>query len=156
MNLTAAWVQGIGVWVSILIIGVSLWILWVQIRELRRSIQSSTYQNIYQMILTIDRYFIENVDIKPYFYHGKKVSCEPLKERLLSTAEMLLDCFDNVYHQKECMPPHTFDAFSTFMREIHQNSPILQEVLSQREHWYPEGFIKHLRGFKEIETVGIQ
>lgn len=145
MDIAADWVQAIGVWVSAFIIVASLWVLWIQIRELRRSIQSSTYQNIYQMILDIDKHFVENTDAKPYFYYGRKVDNESLREKLLSTAEMLLDCFDNVYHQKECMPPHTFDAFSAYMREIYQNSPVLQELLSKRERWYPKEFIEHLK-----------
>lgn len=145
MNFAVDWVQAVGVWISAIIVGVSLWILWIQIRELRRSIQSSTYQNIYHMIIGIDKYFIENTDVKPYFYYGRKVDNEQLREPLLSTAEMLLDCFDNVYHQKDCMPPHTFDAFDAFMKEIYQNSPVLQELLTKRERWYPREFIEHLR-----------
>jgi hypothetical protein len=132
---------------TLIIVVVSLWFLWIQIRELRRSIQSSTYQNIYQMIVEIDRYFIENRDIKPYFYYNKEAdSGQPhLREKLLSIAEMLIDCFDNIYHQKDCMPPSTFDPFSAFMKEIYQDSPILRELLSKREYWYPKRFVDHLK-----------
>ena len=156
MNITADWVQAIGVWVSILIIAVSVWFLWIQIRELRQSIECSTYQSVYQMILDIDKYFIENADLRPYFYYGKEMDNKNqthMKEKLISTAEMLIDCFDNVYHQKNSMPSHTFDAFSAFMREIYQNSPVLREVLSMREHWYPRRFVEHLRNISRISTT---
>ena len=103
------------------------------------------------MIIEIDRYFVENRDVKPYFYYGKKVNGEQphIREKLLSIAEMLIDCFDNIYHQKDCMPPSTFDPFSAFMREIYQNSPILQELLSKREYWYPKKFTDHLKNSRK-------
>lgn len=120
-----------------------------QLFLLRRSIRSSTYQNVYQMMINIDNFFIENPDLKPYFYEGQIMEeREGLNyTKLLSVAEMLIDYFDNVYHQKDCMPRRTFEGFSEFMKDMYRSSPVLQEFLSQRKHWYPQKFIEYLKGY---------
>jgi len=115
-------VGSIGIWFS----GVTLWFVWIQIRDAKRGIKSSTYQNVAQGMIDIDKIFIEKPELKPYFY-SKKASAqgELIYPRLLSAAEMFLDFFDNVYHQKSCMPIETFDGYTAFMRDIYKCSPVL-------------------------------
>ena len=148
MSISADWVEAIGTWVAAIVIVGSLWFLWLQIRDLRRSIRSSTYQNVYQLMIDIDRFFVENPNLKQYFYDGKELDTteQVNREKLFSIAEMLVDYFDNVYYQQDCLPANTFDAFIAFMRDIYRNSPVLREFLSSREHWYPKKFVEDLRG----------
>ena len=120
--------------------------LWLQVRDVSRGIAGSTYQNIYDQMMEIDRFFIEHPELKPYFYpdaRGKKI--EVNSDQLHSTVEMLVDYFDNVYHQQNSMPPHTFWGFSQFMRRVYQHSDVMQIFVREREEWYPADFVKHLR-----------
>src|SRR5438128_1020733 len=85
---------------TLLISVVSVGLVLYQIRKLIESIQSQTYQRVYELMINIDRFFIDNPKLKPYFYPGTNIeSEEPAeKEKLLSVAEMMMDYFDNVYH----------------------------------------------------------
>ena len=153
MNICADWVAAIATCVSAIAVVVALCFIWIQTRNLRRSIQSSTYQNVYQTMIDVDRFFAENPNLKPYFYGGKQVDTKEQvnRERLFSIAEMLADYFDNVYHQEACMPPQTFAGFSKFMRDTYQNSPVLREFLSERKDWYSKKFIEHLQGISKTQ-----
>lgn len=47
--------------------------------------------------MALDRVFIENPDLRPYFYEGEPIpDDEPLRGRVLSTAELIVDLVDTV------------------------------------------------------------
>ena|SRR2546423_3462572 len=125
--------------------------LILEVRHLKKSIHSSTYQRIYEQMINIDRFFIRRPTLKPYFYDRKEVETNNPAElnELFSIAEMLIDYFDSVYHQQDCMPEDTFPQFSAFMRDLCSNSPLLKDFLNERKEWYPEDFLKHLREDKK-------
>jgi hypothetical protein len=138
---------------SILSIGVSAIsavLIVVQIYNLTRSIHGQTYQRIYELMIGIDRFFIDHPELKGYFYPDAEVRKEVTVERdkLFSAAEMLIDYFDNVYHQKGSMPPGTFEGFLAYMCSIYQHSGVLRQYLdlSGRKSWYPKEFLDHLEG----------
>jgi hypothetical protein len=124
-------------------------VIW-QIRNLIRSIHTQTYQRVYELMIEIDKFFIDNPTLKPYFYPDTDIKADETveKEKLLSIAEMMMDYFDNVYHQRGCMPRHTFSGFREFMRNVFTNSQIIREYLamSGREQWSPEDFIDCIKG----------
>jgi hypothetical protein len=80
----------------------SILALIVQIRDLKKSIQSSTYQHVYERMIEIDLYFIQHPEDKLYIYGDKSIETDnPVeKARLFSLAEMMVDYFDSVYHQE--------------------------------------------------------
>jgi hypothetical protein len=144
--------KAISPWVPVLQLSVaivSVALVLYQIKNLVASIHSQTYQRIYELMIQIDRFFIENPTIKPYFYPSANIVPEDVeREKLLSVSEMMIDYFDSVYHQRVCMPPRTFDGFKEYMQSIFRNSEILQEYLkiSGREKWYPKDFLACIRG----------
>jgi hypothetical protein len=134
---------------SLLVSVVSVMLVLYQIQNLVKSIHSQTYQRIYELMIQIDRFFIDNPKLKPYFYPNTSITLENVeKEKLLSVSEMMMDYFDNVYHQRACMPSHTFDGFREYMQSVFRSSEILRDylALSGREQWYPEDFLACMKG----------
>ena len=117
-----------------------------EVRHLKSSVQSSTYQRIYEQMITIDRFFIENPSLKPYFYGSETPTTKnPIElEKVASIAEMMIDYFDSVYHQQDCMPEDTFPQFLRFMKDTCTASPVLKQFIHCRRDWYPEKFWQHL------------
>lgn len=143
------WVQVIG---PILTLVVVTW----QFTSLRKSIYSSTYQRVYELMIAIDRFFIEHKELKPFIYPEAKGNKGEIDEsgndpdkisrdQLDSTIEMMVDYFDNVYNQRKAMPRRTFKGFSQFMREVYSHSEELQLFLKGKEERYPSKFVDHIR-----------
>ena len=117
-----------------------------EVRHLRSSVQSSTYQRIYEQMITIDRFFIENPSLKLYFYGSDPpTSKNPIElEKMASVAEMMIDYFDSVYHQQDCMPDGTFPQFLRFMKDTCTTSQVFRQFVHCRRDWYPEKFRQDL------------
>jgi hypothetical protein len=116
----------------------------IELRHLKKSIHSSTYQRVYEQMIRIDKFFIDNPSFKPYFYGSKEPTTKnPLElDKLASISEMMVDYFDSVYHQKDCMPEGTFPEFLTYMQDLSKKSPLLKAFLENRKTWYPSTFRK--------------
>lgn len=145
-NIVGPWIPILSLLISI----ISVILLIYNIRNLVKSIRSQTYQRVYELMIQIDKFFIENPKLKPYFYPDTNIDIEESveKEKLHSISEMMMDYFDNVYHQKACMPPNTFCGFRVYMQKIFRNSQALHDYLaiSGREKWYPKDFLECIRG----------
>ena len=117
-----------------------------EVRHLKASVQSSTYQRIYEQMIAIDRFFIDNPTLKPYIYGSESPATKnPIEvDKLDSVAEMMIDYFDSVYHQQECMPENTFPQFLRFMKDTCTTSPLLKQFLRCRRDWYPQKFREDL------------
>lgn len=154
----------LSLWVQIVSAAVALLVFLIGIYQLYKvvqSIKSQTYQNIYELMISIDKFFIENPKFREIVY-GPPPGEEPRfgKQSLYSevdgmsvasVAEMVIDYFDNVYHQRKVMPSETFEPFSKFMRHAYSESPVLQRFLEDNWRWYPPKFRCHLEGRNDCE-----
>ena len=147
-------VKTIAAWAPIGSLVVAMLLGFFQLRKLVQSIQSQTYQRVYETMISLDRFFMENPALKRYVYGPAPEDnvITPTKEvdgkNLFSVAEMVVDYFDNVFHQRKCMPRGTFLPFCKFMRRTCRESELIKEFLKQRGDWYPLDFRAHLAGRK--------
>lgn len=147
------WVGAIATCVGAIGTIVSLIFLYRQIKGLKRTIEnseSSSYLSMLELMVTIDRFFIEKPELKPYFYGNKEVDAkDPVeKDRLESVAEMIMDFFEAVYHQQGSLPAATVAAYESYMRKIYNHSPVLKDFLGKNE-WgqlYPQQFVRAVTG----------
>lgn len=138
----ANWLSATGSWFSGIAVALSVFFLWKQLRGLRYSIESSSYHQVQNLMIDIDRFFINNIEIVKYFRNNiDVVGSDENRQKLLLIAEMLIDHFDNVYHQRGTLPHGTYDGFVAYMQETYKNSPIVRHFISQRKSWYNPDFI---------------
>lgn len=120
-----------------------------QIKDVKSSILSSTYQSIYEQIVDLDKFFFQYPEYKEYFYRNRKDLPEKSEERekLLSISEILIDTFQSIYFQRDCVRKNAFDAQSIWMGDIYNNSPILREYVDVTESnkWYADEFFIFLK-----------
>jgi hypothetical protein len=146
----ANWVEAIGTWFSGILVAGSLIFIWIQTSHLREQtigIRQSTYQKIYDTWFEVDKLFIDRPKLRPFFYEGTELAKanDEMRPELDAIAQMILDCFDNVYHQREFMPPDTFKAWSTFLKDMYRKSPYLIDFLDRNWPWYPATLVEHLK-----------
>ncbi len=152
LSLYADWVGAIATAVGAVGTIISLIFLYSQLKDIKSSVRSSTYLNLYEQMIEIDKFFYEHPEWRPYFYDGKRAARMGEKEvsSLNSVAEMMIDFFDMAYHQKACMPPETIEGFENYMNCIFQKSPVMKNfIVGERATFYPKQFISELRGVQQ-------
>jgi hypothetical protein len=122
-------------WVSAIAAIVTAVIVFVQIQDLRRTVQNQTSQAVYSEMLSLDRFFFQNCEFREYFYEGQEPPADK-KAQARIVAKLLCDLADYVCLQKKTMAPDTFKEWQTYMRFLSDKSPILQDAIVQRQTWY--------------------
>ena len=148
------WVVAIGTSVTAL---VGIETLYFVVRELchfgEHIRSASSTNNIYTQMIDIDKLFVENPDLKLYFYSNKCLEDnirERDREQLFSVTEILVDYFDNVFQQKKAIGYSTFKSKGTYMRYFYKKSYILMKYIEHHVDWYQKGFIKYIRGEEDV------
>jgi hypothetical protein len=62
------------------------------------------------------------------------------------TAEMLLDCFTNVYRQFQHMAFDGFEQYGRFMQVMYRDQPCFRRWADEHSAWLDGAFVEHLRG----------
>src|SRR5690606_33337939 len=80
-------------------------------RRAGRIVDRETDHRIYQMMLDIDRFFIENPDLRCFIYDGATMpeayeEGSPEYHRVMATIELMVDFMECAYSQFELMPIH--------------------------------------------------
>jgi hypothetical protein len=119
-----------------------------EIRRTRRIVDRETDFRIYDMMLDLDKFFIENPDLKPYIYDGATLP-EGLEEgspeyhRIMGTVELVLDFMDCAYSQFDLMPIHQRMGWIDYFIDIGASSPLIREMVESEPEWYL-GALVHL------------
>jgi hypothetical protein len=119
-----------------------------------QSVEGSIYSNITTQSLAEDQIFINNPELRPYFYGGKELEPNsPLRHMVRGTSEYLLDYFDSLQsqlkkypnlwiHEKREWQANTIDMFAW--------SPELCRYLDATKDWYsPELYALRVAGEKK-------
>ncbi len=151
MEVLANWIEALGTWAQVILVVISFGFVWYQIRELRRSLQSSAAYEIYQMMIDIDKFFAEKPHLRGYFYRGKRIQELETdeKDQVLATAEMITDWFYHAYQQRSSMPAETLQGYKNYMKSLYANSAAIREYIAEHQDWYPAGFLRAIPGYPE-------
>lgn len=143
----ANWISAIANLLSSLCFLTSLIFIWRQIRGLRQQLRNSAVHGYWSVWIEIDKWFVTNTALKPYFYHAKDVdeaTPDELRLQLDSTAELLLDCYADMYHQREVMSPEEEFVFQNFMRNSYHYQPFFHRFVEEHRRWYSPNFVEYL------------
>lgn len=128
----------------VILTGVGFLFLNLQLKDAGQTHQITTYENIYSRMHDIHKLFLENTDLRGYFYNGQTTTHtdpESLK-KLKILAEMMADFFQQIHLQLDMMPPNTAKGWENYMASILKESPILRKFFQEHEDWYPSRFVE--------------
>lgn len=132
--------------ISNLVVAISMLILWLQIKEMRKQIQSSTYQTIVQMFDNFSQTMLQNPQLVHLLYGAHQTVDEIRAEWAVF---MRLDWFESIVIQKykyQAIPDDIYDHWMSileyelsvpFIRNIWERygrlyHPLLQQEVQQR------------------------
>ena len=130
-------------------------VLTRQMRITTATARATIYQGIAQEMLQIDRFFVENPVLRPYFYEGQLPPTYDryLRRQLESASEMLVDFADNVYLQARNLHTQTtypgeaqlWDQWALYFHDLHTHSDVLRQFVETRETWLKPGLVTMFR-----------
>jgi hypothetical protein len=112
---------------------VSLLLLRAQGLAQRDATLVIAYQNVTAQMADMNRLFLENVDLRPYFYDGSALpSIKGERERVLAAAEMYLNVMDNVLTQLPMLSRSDVAAdWEAYFRDVYRWSPAVREFWAE-------------------------
>jgi len=141
------WWSVCGPWLSNFLLLIFLGFLWLQVREMKQRMKSHVLQNYWSIWIDIDRWFVANSELKPFFYHGKDTdekTSDDLRMKLDSVAEMFLDCFSNIHLQRDVIPSEEERCIRAFMNSVYESQPFFHRFVEEHRSWYSPVFIDYL------------
>jgi hypothetical protein len=97
------------------------------------------YQNMTAQMADMDRFFLENLDLRPYFFGGDEPpSAKDQHDRVLAVAEMYVNLMDNVLTQLPALNRDGIAAdWEAYFRDVYETSPAIRAFWAEHANtWF--------------------
>ena len=136
---------------TLIVAAITLVFLWLQLRDVRKSIdtqndllESQAYNYIVSGLLEHDKTFIENAKYRPYFLENRTVPPdtkrnEELRQKLLALADAKLDFIDSFFSQKRHInweKRYTLEAWEKYFDDSFNCSAVLRQAFCRFKNEY--------------------
>jgi hypothetical protein len=126
------------------------------------SLEGNVYGLVMNQALAQDELFIKNPETRPFFYEAKDIQPQdPLYDKVLATAEYLLDFFDSMEKQLKRYPHlwiHEQKGWQANTIDMFAWSPVLCRYLDASREWYSDSLyaLKTEGEKKRLQGLGKQ
>lgn len=112
---------------------VSLLLLRAQGLAARDATLVVAYQNMAAQMADVHRFFVENLDLRPYFFGGQEPpGSGDEHDRVLAVAEMYVNFMDNVLTQSPVLKRDRIAAdWEAYFRHVYETSPVIREFWAE-------------------------
>jgi hypothetical protein len=117
-----------------------------QIQQVDSSTRGETYGELYGQQHSITQFFINNLQLRPYFYDNQEISSADADfAKIMAVAEMVADFLEHIYLQLPNLPEDVREGWESYMVRIYGNSPALRLHCEDNASWYSDELIQMLR-----------
>ncbi|HSV66497.1 MAG TPA: hypothetical protein VLJ59_11400 [Mycobacteriales bacterium] len=130
-------------WLSTIVASVALVIsLAVAVQTWRlgqRTMHVMTYQGATDLTLDLDRVFLDQPQLRPYFYDGEPTPPvdHPEHHRVLAAAEFCLDVCECIWDHRTEYDEVDKTAWREWIHHLLSRSPALCQLYREQPEWYP-------------------
>src|ERR1700752_2705405 len=118
------------------ILTLTLLMIGRQAQYAHHTAMSQIYQNTADGFSTVQRYFMDHPEYRPYFYDGKSIDAlDPEYVRVSAIAEFFLHAVHNLTIHRRYMQEYPWYVWERSLRDIYNKSPILQRFLQEHPDW---------------------
>lgn len=104
-----------------------------------RATRAGVYQSLVQLMIDIDRIYIDRPELRCYFYDGADEPEDLLaRSRVSALAETYADLMDNFLTQAQHLPEHLSGPYSAYFEDLARSSPAIRRFWRENREWYPE------------------
>ncbi len=138
-------IQATAAVMSVVVTLVGFFLLWRQIRQVELTTRAETHGYLYTHQDSITRFFIENSNIRPYFYDNKEVSITDSElGTIRAVTEMIADFSEHIYLQLPNLPKDVQEGWESYMKNLYNRSPALRSHFIDNGSWYGKDFIEKI------------
>ncbi|HEY2530521.1 MAG TPA: hypothetical protein VGJ20_21755 [Xanthobacteraceae bacterium] len=121
--------------------------IWRQAKYAHHTAMSQVYQSTANSFATVQMYFVDHPELRPYFYDGKRLDAsDPEYVRVTAVAEFWLHAVHNLTIHRRYMGEYPWYVWEGSLRDVYNESPILQHFLREHPHWYTDEVHRILTG----------
>lgn len=125
------------------VVGIPL--LYVQLRDVKRSLRSATHAAMYEQAANIRAHLIEYPHLRRYFFDGADITPEHEDyDRVLTIAEVFLNYLEHIAVLGDSFGRENRPALDRFTRTALQKSPILHRHLRDNRVAYSDALQRYL------------
>ena len=129
--------NALGTWAGPVVTLAGFMLVRNQLRADRRALETQTGWQMYETSISILTVFVEHPEIRPYFYDNRPAPTEePLRSRVLATAELVADHMESVVLSQDAVEVSTRSVWVRYMQGIYRRSPVLRAFLAAENEGY--------------------
>lgn len=118
---------------------VGLPLLFAQLRDLKRSVQSGTHAALYSQGANARAHLVQYPQFRKYFFDGAEITPEDEDfDRVVTIAELFLNHLEHIAVLGDSFGKRNKPALDRFCRVALERSPILRQHLSQNPMSYSD------------------
>lgn len=130
------------VFVAVFAMLATLWqgvLLRRQVRHGENVSRSQLYQEIAQQFIQLDRIFVENPHLRPYFYRDQQQpSTGRDREQVIAAAELMADLAESCVATADVLGARQAGDWDQYFRHVFARSPALREYWTEYGYLYPQ------------------
>lgn len=129
------------------------------LKEQSKTLSSSAHSSLMKKQLEVNKLFIEDPSLNPYFGDGKKVErtdCTNKKcdfNKIEATADYILDFFDIYWSQIQYVEDKDLVAWTNYLQDSFTKSPILCKRMNELQNWYDYHYVNFAKANCQFKKV---
>lgn len=125
---------------------VGLPFLFVQLRDVKRSVQSGAHAALYAQGADLRGHLVEYPELRQYFFDGAEIAPgDEAYSRVLTIAELFLNHLEHIAVLGDSFGRQNRPALDRFCRTALERSPILRQHLARNRASYSESLQRYSR-----------
>lgn len=121
-----------------------------QIKQVNSSIKSNTNNSLYSLTIDINKFLIENPNLRPYFYgdaEGKQLDYDfnhPHFHQIETLADIYITFWEYIFEERNNLGEELFRTWEKWIQDIYNKSPAIQKHIRTSKKWYKKSFVQSL------------
>jgi hypothetical protein len=134
-------VQAIAAVLTLIVTAGGIFFIWTQIRQVERSISSSTNERLTSESFEILRFLAQTPTTYDYFYNGKTPATDD-DNSLKYATEMIVNYMEHIVVQMDTLPKDAQRRWTEFVKDTYSRSPLVRAHLRKFKEWYAPELLK--------------
>ena len=132
---------------GLMIAGVGLPLLYVQLRDVKRSVRGAVHAATYAQAADFRSHLVQYPHLRPYFFGGAEIAPDHADyNRVVTIAELFLNYLEHVTVLEDSYSPQDRAALDRFTKHALERSPILRRHMNNNRAAYADALLRYAAG----------
>lgn len=105
--------------------------------QVRRGATLGTYNKVGESLIRLNSIFVENPELRPYFFEGKKSYPKSQENKAKAIAIMMLNIFEEIWSQRNAMGNEERRAWEEYINSQIESVELIRKSYKEKSDWFP-------------------